>query len=216
MFKYFLIFNLATFVSYHSAVSQKNQTEAMVISHEGDTINGFINLNEFKTNPETITFKNSKNEGFIILKPKEVKGLVVNDDHYFGSIVRVESSPNNIRKLLDSPYLTYRQDTVFVQKLVDGDKSLFSYKDVYAKNHFFIMQNDSLVSLITKIYRTGEAGSDYVENKLFIGQLKIYFEEFPELFKKIEKTKYTTKSLLNLFESYYQLVEAQPKYLKNN
>lgn len=85
-----------------------------------------------------------------------------------------------------------------------GEKCLFYYKDSNGKDHFFIQKNDEFETLIhKKYYKETSGGYEIFENKTYVGQLKIYFQEYPENFNLIERTNFSVHSLYDLFSKYY-------------
>ena len=97
-----------------------------------------------------------------------------------------------------------------------GEKCLFYYKDSNGKDHFFIQKNDGFETLIhKKYYKETSGGYEIFENKTYVGQLKIYFQEYPENFNLIERTNFSVHSLYDLFSKYYKLANLKPQYSKN-
>ena len=74
----------------------------------------------------------------------------------------------------------YIKDTVFLQTLYRGEKSLFHFKDENAKPHFYIMDNgyQHLVykEYIISVYRFDNFEKRIAENLKYKGQLTLYLK----------------------------------------
>ncbi len=52
------------------------------------------------------------------------------------------------------------------------------------------------------------------ENNKYLGQLTLYLNDCPSLQKNLENTSYTQKSLINLFQNYYECSQSEISFQK--
>lgn len=211
----------------HFAFCQKNYEKGFIIKSNGDTIHGFIDYRNWSKNPGKIALKEyggQKDEDYYT--PLDIKEFGVTQDIYESAVVEVETSIYNANEINANPALSIKTDTVFLQALVKGPKSLYVYVDGTGKELFYIKNGSSYELLIYKKYvqeplkeestdgnNTANNKSKYIrENKRYTGQLRIYLQDCSSISSGIEKTSYTTKSMMVLFKSYYDKTKQVSNY----
>ena len=183
---------------------QKNFLPGYVINLKGDTIKGLINYRNWDTNPKKIDFKKSADGKIEYITPAGIKEFGVADEIYKSGIAKVDESFYGYAYLTYSEDFKYRVDTAFLQTLVQGDKSLYRYKDFNGKEHFLIGQNSGFELLHFKKYLKNEDGQIIISlNNKFIRQLYYYLQDCPGISEKLERIQYTQNSLSNIFYEYY-------------
>lgn len=202
--------------------SQENLQPGYIILKTGDTLKGIIDYRNWENNPKSISFRESKLILPIEYSPNTINGFSVNNEVYVSAVVTSEISPTQINELDFRTQIRTRIDTAFIQILFIGRKNLYYYSDKDGNQNFYIGQAPNFEMLIYKKYlKEGDRGKIVAENKNFIGQLKIYFQDSPSIIPKINKTEYNKKSLSELFKEYnesknsitdYQYVEGKPRF----
>jgi len=82
-------------------------------------------------------------------------------------------------------------DTVFLQTMIQGIKSLYHYKDSDGKDNLYIKQNECFDLLVYKKYlKIYEGASVVLENKKYTGQLTVYLQDCQQILSKIYSTAY--------------------------
>ena len=185
-----------------------------VIDLQNDTIRGLIEYDEWTYTPDDIGFKPGKMRSTVYYSPKDITGFGVNDKQYVSAIVQKEISPYRDDELEKNPALQLTADTVFLQTLVGGEKSLYSFIDWDGKEHFYINEDSTFTLLLHKTYieYVNNIRKEY-HNMRFIAQLSRYFWDEPSLLSKIAESYYTRASLEELFRIYLKQPNKKPTYL---
>ncbi|MEZ4917879.1 MAG: outer membrane beta-barrel protein [Saprospiraceae bacterium] len=203
-----IIFTLPSF-------SQDMFLPGFVITNSGDTLTGLIDYRNWDVNPKLIDFKTSESDQLQRFNPTQISSFYVHNELYVSGIVDVEKSPIRIDDLAEGPRPDLARDTIFLQALVQGTKSLLYYNTPYGNNNFYIKQNGSFDLLIYKKYIKKEGGKRLIaENNRYIGQLLYYLQDCAALRSKIQNAPYDPKKLVELFNQYYWCVGQKYSYRK--
>lgn len=214
--KHFYTLVLLYFISVitNIATAQTNYVKAYIVNNTGDTIKGLIDYKNWGMNPDKIHFKSSPQSEVFVFTPTSIRTFCVSDELYYSAEVQMEVSPevSNLDKYADLNLVT---DSVFLQTLVQGSKSLFYYKSPAGKSNFYIFSNGKYELLQHKKYiKTTSKDIVIAENKKYVGQLIIYFNDCEYLKSKIGKIKYSQRSLVNSFDSYYRCTRETVSFKK--
>lgn len=192
----------------HDTFGQKNLSSGYVIQTNGDTLSGFIDYRNWGKNPKQVTFKASKSANAIGYTPLDIVEFGVADECYKGAIVQTEISPFRTNELTNDKEPNFRTDTVFLQTMIQGPKSLFHYKTQAGKDQFYIEENDNYTFLLQKKYVKEVRGKrTMAENKAYLSELLNYLDDCPTINAKIKELKYTKKELEKLFVAYYDCID---------
>lgn len=201
---------LSLFFFQTSSYGQEKYLPGYIVRQDGDTIHGFIDYRNWDRNPVKISFKSELTKQAVQYTPIDVMGFSVSNELYAGGIVEVEESPFKPSKLMTVSELKIRIDTVFLQAVVLGSESLYYYKTGKDKDQFYIVDNASFQLLYYKTYLKEVDGKSFAtENQQYLGQLGTYLQDCPRLYSKISATKYSRKSLVDLFEFYYECTSSE-------
>jgi hypothetical protein len=208
LIKRFMLLGLGIFISLTS-FSQKNYLPGFIIALRGDTLHGFVDYTNLEKNSKILLFKIKSDENKIKYSPIDIVGFGVLDEFYESAVVKTDISQEN------ESGLNLESDTVFLQTLFKGSRSLYYYVNKYGKDQFFI-KNDTTYELLVhkKYYKTQDSRTVTVENKKYIGQLFNYLQDCPSIQSKLNITEYTKKSLESLFVSYYKLTQSDILFQK--
>jgi hypothetical protein len=184
--------------------SQENYVKGFIIKQNGDTLNGLVDYRNWSVNPKQVQFKKSVSDVAFDYRVIDIKAFGALDEIYKSAIVQVDNS-NFIDGVSISPVFRFRTDTVFLQTLFQGTKSLYFYKDYNAQDNFYKFDNGQYELLEYKTYeRKDNMGHEFnTENKRFVGQLRVYFQECPNIDAKLKDITYTNKGLENIYKYYY-------------
>jgi len=187
-----------TCVSY-AQTSYKNAT---IINFKGDTLRGYIDYKNWDNNPDQLKFREKLSSPTKILSPMDILSFEVEKDRYLSATVEISYSSSDVNRIKDnSPKPDIKVETVFLKMLIDGDKSLYSYKNTSSEDNFYIKNNGKFELLIYKKYIEKESFK-ILENLNYRNQLYAYFEYPLHLQSAIEKTRYTQLSMHHIFELY--------------
>lgn len=167
-------------------MAQSDFIEGSVITLNGDTLKGEINLRSNLKNSESCVFKDSKTTTTYL--PQDIKSYTVGDDKYYLS--------KTVKLNTDSTKL-------FLEVLVQGEASLYYLKDS-GDDLFFIDQQERLTLLSNKeTIIEKEDGTKYSkESKQYIGALLYTFRDAPKLSSQIKNTAFYYKDLVTITDKY--------------
>jgi len=196
-----LVFGLLLF---NACLAQENYLQAYVIGLKGDTIHGFIDYRNWGKNPDTIMFKNQLTDQPIIHTPLSIKNFCVDDEIYASAVLLNDISPFLTGELEHGKEPNLKKDTIFLQSLVLGEKSLYLYKNSMGKDVFYIGTDTTFTLLEYKRYIAEQYTTDVKENKRYLNQLAVYLNDCPTIQQDFKSLKYERKSLEKLFQTYYK------------
>ena len=128
--------------------AQKNYVEARIISTSKDTIAGYIDYQNWRINPRSISFKNNMAESTpTVYAPGDIHSFMVENDFYLSSNVDKEVSLTNTSDLTDNSEPIIKKDLVFLRSLIQGEKRLYYLRDG-GKDHFYINDGNEVKLLI--------------------------------------------------------------------
>ena len=190
----------------HLSYGQENYLPGYLLSPNGDTLAGFIDYRNWDKNPEKIFFKEDLSDNKSDYSPNDVRGFKVLDELYESAAVQINIS------LSGDPgaELRFANDTVFLQAIMLGEKSLYFFRSKIGKDQYYIKKDTIYEFLVYKRYlKTIDGKTSYVKNNKFLGQLSDYLKDCPTIQSKIENLKYSQKSLENLFQYYYNCTSSE-------
>lgn len=196
-------------------IAQENFSPGYIISLQGDTLKGLIDYRNWVINPKKVSFKEEEKMDLVEYTPLEINQFAVLDEIYESAIVEKEESNYKTSDLKYDKELILRKDTVFLQTMIQGPKSLYFLKSQYGNPQFYIKQEGRFVLLVYKRYLKKENGKKMiVENQKFLGQLIHYLQDCSSIQSKIKNTEYRQKSIESLFVSYYKCSESSFAFQK--
>ena len=204
MFKKLLLLITGIIISVLS-FSQQNYLPGYIIQNNGDTVTGFIDYRNWSLNPDLIEFRKTSDSGATKYKPDDIKEFKVKDEIYVSGFVEIENSLLEESKLLYDPKLNITTDTVFLQTLLNGEKSLYYHRNNTGRPNFYVKKDDEFELLVYKKYLIRKGTTSYVhERKDYVGQLNLYLLDCPNIQTMIARTSYSQKDLIRLFQNYYE------------
>ena len=190
---------------HQTTFCQENFVRGFVVSLQGDTLKGFINYKDWEKNPDAITFKNLNLEVRKRIKPSDIQAFSVGEVQYKSAIVQIEMSDINLNELTKNMELVFKTDTVFLETVIEGKKSLYVFKNGSVRPQFYVKDNNAYQLLIYKKYMAEIEGRNSVkENRTYLHQLLVYLDEMNYIQTKMEKIEYSIYSLRALFLQYYK------------
>lgn len=198
-------------------LSQKNYSQGYIVKAPADTTHGLIHYKGWDRNPKTISFMTGAGGEKVVYGPDAILAFSVANEHYISAIVDVDISPFKTHELAQNPEPEYEKQSVFLQSLFRGEKSLLYLKDENAKEHFFIDNNGYKPLVYKRYYRLvdtqGITSRGLDENVEFKRQLFFYLTGCPQLQTKIESATYQSTSLTKLFTNYHECINKSAKYV---
>src|SRR6478672_6008560 len=135
---------LCLFFLSNSLSAQKNFTNGFIVSLKGDTTRGLINYNNWRKNPNSISFKSIDAATANTYGAEDISAFGVNigakTELYKAAKVKIENSAETIDKMDQTRQFDETQANIFLLKLYAGTYSLYSYTN--EKEHLFIGKLD--------------------------------------------------------------------------
>ena len=198
--KYRLLFILlsAILLPGVKVMAQEDYAPGFIINSSGDTIQGFIDQQDYMASFRECNFKSSPDAGPVKYMPKDIRGY-----HF------------NKGKMFVSKKVEFHGDStdLFLECLLDGIADIYLLKENGAPQYFIEKQGEGLHELIREEkdeYRTvdntmgypGEKHVRMVKNK-YLGILHSTFSDDRQLYDKIDQTPLTAKGLIRISKSYH-------------
>lgn len=209
-----LILFLSVLFFFNLSDAQDLFQPGIVYGTKGDTLKGMINYYGW-TNPKPkISFIEEGKDTAVVLTPNRISGFETGGNKYRSAAVKTEMTLNNIELLVSNPNLRLANDTVFLRLIVQGEKSLWFFRNKVHNDQFYIDENGSQTLLIYKKYLKESAYNTNTvgENKGYLNQLKHYFSDCESLDNQLQNTKYSESSLVELYNQYYKCTGAEKVY----
>ena len=197
------------------SICQENYLSGLIITINEDTIQGQIDYRNWDRNPNVVSFKDTNSGVITIFSPIDIKLFKVKDEIYVSAVINTEVSPSKTKELNYNMGFQFKKDTAFLQTIIQGEKSLYYYKNKTGKENFYTKIDDEFNLLLYKKYIKNINGKNVImENKKYIGQLVLYFNNCSTIQAKLTNIRYNLKSLIKLFLYYYDCSESEIKFQK--
>ncbi len=195
------------------AYGQKNFLPGYMITLEGDTITGQLDYRNWEKNPRKINFKNYNGGEVVAYYPNDIKSFALEGEYYISATVEKEVSPTKTNNLETRPELIFETETVFLQTLILGEKSLYFHKDKTGRENFYILQDGQFILLEYKKYQKRKEDRTLIrEVKKYSGQLVIYLSDCSNIVSLMSGVEYNIPSMKKLFDKYYDCIEEKPEF----
>jgi len=201
-----LVLIVSCFLAASLSFAQKNLQPATLIKADRDTLRGFIDYRNWEKNPDKIDFYRSVDGPAASYTPKSINSFEVSGEKYTSAAITYDDSPYRTEDLKEEVKYNYVTDTVFLLNLVQGEKSLYYFRDIKGKENYFILNNSGFELLLYKRYlkRAENGGITVAQNKKFTGQLQNYLQDCKSLQSKFPELRYNRPDLAKLFQEYYE------------
>ena len=193
------------------SIAQEKFKPGAIIRNNGDSTTGFIYNTGINRNPDEILFRASINDQPVKYTADEISGFVVDNRLYRSAVVAKNAE-------LPSPVPTdagfvLAKDTVFLQVLIEGAKSLAVFRDKSTVYNFYIGTDTGYHLLLYKKYLRSSGGNSFmVDINLYKNELNDYLAGCSDISKHISDAKYKQAELLKVFNEYYKCRNLTAKY----
>jgi hypothetical protein len=191
--RYTFIFSvlIAVFAVNYSVKAQRDYKEGYIITPEGDTVFGYIDLQSNVYNSLECVFTTIRDEQPKIFHPFEIAAYRITGGKYYVS-----------KEIL----LNETERKVFLEFLVDGIIDLYYYK-TFNKEYYFIEKDGRLHELSNEEREVYVNEIRYLKNSnQYKGMLTYLFKDSPEVSSDINNTKFNYKGLINITREYHENV----------
>lgn len=172
--------------------AQSDYRSGYIIKNNNDTVFGFIDYKGNKSNATKCFFRkdlDSKNQKYT---PDDLKAYRFTDGKYY------------ITKQIKS---NEKQKTLFLEYLINGKTDIFYYRNKEGE-HYLIDIGDGDIHELENVEKEVIIDNvSYIQEKpLYIGLLKISFQDSPTASRKAETVKLSHKSLIKIAHDYHDEV----------
>ena len=194
-----LLFLLLTF--FTAAFSQIRFEKGYIINNKDEKSEVLIKNEDWSLNPTTFIYKNSEDGSELTAKIENVKEFgVYNFSKYVRFTGPIDQSRDDLQDLGSEKNPKWLEQTVFLQQLAEGKRSLYSYNNSKILRFFYEDGDTKITQLIYKRY-LGENSSNIYINNEFRSQLANSFAGDVDG-DKFDNLPYKAQSLTNLFKKY--------------
>ncbi len=187
-YSFLLAFLLGMMIPF-TGFAQNDWRPGYVIRNQGDTLHGFIDFRDTKSNCAKCYFRKNMSAEPNVFTPDELRGYRFNDGLYFVTwkVADINSG-----------------QPVFLEYLLNGMVNLFHYRSDSDK--FFIEKDASLIQLKdTRSVKKIDGLYYSQDNKEYVRQLNYLFQD-ASIQPEIDKSSFEAKSLIHLTQDYHNKV----------
>lgn len=188
-----LLFSLIFFSLFtQNSLSQYDYRRGYIVDMNNDTLHGWIEFGNPKTNYKYCFFKTDSSSEAKMYTPEDLKAYIFpNQKYYISKTIKKDD----------------KEIKVFLEYLLHGIVNLYYYKDNNEGNFYYIEKEGVLTELTNTVkeIRT-DKGLFTKESNRYIGVFKYITKEDPTLHTKIEKMNFDHKSFIEISKSYHQNV----------
>jgi len=191
--------------------AQDKYLKGYIVKKNNDTINCYIKKASVLDMESAVTVKNKADDTkFTVYKPNQLYGFQTENFGYFTSKSFRYRRVNDIMKtgnLADKEVAVYHEITAFLQILVKGQVTLYSFIDPKQKKHFYLEKDTVFKELYVKKkfaskIEQNRTVTGLVVQKNYIGILLTLFNDCPKIKNNIANTDLTENSLIKITNLY--------------
>ena len=199
MKKQLLVLFISTFAMH--SYSQILFEKGYYVNNENQKVTGFIRNVDWQSNPIKFDFKSTETSEKQTKKIQSVKEFgVYNISKYVRSTVNIDRSSEDTDDLSSQKDPIFKEETLFLKVLVEGEYTLYHYSDHKLKRYFYAKKNAPVKQLIFKSYKT--KGATIGINNTFRKQLWKDLKCASFSIKKLSRLNYKKKELVRFFVEY--------------
>jgi hypothetical protein len=199
MKKIILIF-LITFLSIN-CYSQIIFEKGYFINDKNERIDCLIKNMEWKNNPIKFKYKLLENSDIKTASIHNVKEFGIDStEKYLRAKVKIDRSGSNISQMSSNRNPIFEEEQLFLKVLVEGDASLYQYKEKNLIRYFFKILDSDIKQLVHKFFLFDN--DEVNENNLFRQQLFLNLKSKDISKDEIENIEYKKDELVEIFVKY--------------
>jgi hypothetical protein len=160
-----LILFVVIILSSSQLFANKNDYKSgYVILESGDTLFGFIENQAWRINPTSVKIivPAMKNDT-ITYQMNAIKGFSSNDFIFVKRAVTIDQHIDKLNDIFDYEPAPYREDTVLLQVLINGEASLYIYTEASERKHYYIESKaaelQELLNIMYKVTKIDVGGT---------------------------------------------------------
>lgn len=173
--------------------AQTNYRPGYIITLKKDTIHGQIDYRMDRTNALSCALMPEGSTEMTTYSPYDILGYRFTDDGKYYVSRTVELSRSE------------KPQSIFLEYLLQGMKSLYFYENDDKEPFYFIEQNNRLIRIEApdRIIKDDKGREYSMRVNRYISILHYAFGDCPELSEKIDKTRFTHKGMIDIAKDYH-------------
>jgi hypothetical protein len=176
-----------------SLQAQTNFRPAFYITLQSDTVYGEIDDRGDARNARVCTFRSGEGQATLSFDP--------------GDIIAYRFTGGGKYYISREIPLQEETQTVFLEYLVNGISDLYYYRGQAQGRYYIESEDGQFTELSNDIVTSKVNGVDYTRSSnLFVGQMKASFGDCPEIQPKLDRARFSHKSLIQLTSEYHDYV----------
>lgn len=190
---------------YLQSYSQVNFEKAYFIDNENVRTECFIKNKDLYSSPNSFEYKLSQDESIVkVGKINDIKEFGINNSVKFErNSVKIDMSSSNVDKLSEKVEPEWKDETLFLKVLIEGEATLYEYKNEIMKRYFYKVSNSPVEQLIYKRYFIENSNhTESAANIDFQKQLWANLRCENQTMDMVLKLEYERKDLSNYFIKY--------------
>jgi len=181
--------------------SQNNYEAGYFINNDGQRTNGLIKNIDWKNNPVEFNYKSTQNDSPKTMSIENIKEFgVIGKAKFIRETLKIDRSTSNVGELTESRMPTFKEETLFLKTLIEGDANLYYYEDRNLRRFFFSQEDSEIEQLVFKNFRKDQGVIG--ENNHYKQQLLNTLKCSPKFENDIRAAKYTKEYLIKIFEKH--------------
>lgn len=173
-----------------SVFGQYDYRKGYIVTNSGDTINGYIEYGNARSNTYACYFKTDSLAEPKKYGPEELKNVHIGDlRHYVSKNVQINETTQKM----------------FLQYLVEGSLNLYFLITEQDERYYFIEKEGVMAELSNEEVFVKKDGKTYRgKSKRYIGVLSYMVQESPTALSKVERTSFDHNSFIQITKDYHQ------------
>ena len=200
-----LLILLSTLISIQ-AYSQIIFEHGYFIDESDQKIECLIKNVDWNNNPKKFEYKLSSDASTQYANIQTVKEFGINGiSKYISADVKIDRSSNSIKEMSDVMNPVFEEEQLFLKLLIDGDASLFIYRDGNLSRYFYKVKDSEIKQLVYKKYLSnGRINENITFRQQLLNDIKC-----PSIaLNDIENIDYRKESLIRIFTKYNQCINS--------
>ncbi|MCY2688474.1 outer membrane beta-barrel protein [Salinimicrobium sp. TH3] len=202
-----LLLVLMILIGYGS-YAQINYEPGYFLDNQGKRHEVLIKNFEWRNNPSMIEYKTSQNSEIMTASIADIQEFRIGEFlKYTRQTVQLDQSSDNLKSLSRTGAPEFKEETVFLKVLIEGQADLYQFTDD-VRNRFLFSVNDGPVEqLVFKQYQSS-TGNQRKKNNQFRQQLLNNLSCSELGLQDVERLGYSEKTLRSFFKEYHSCTGA--------
>ncbi|MFV0147150.1 PorT family protein [Empedobacter falsenii] len=170
---------------------------------------------DWLNNPKSIEYKNDETSKIEIATINQIKEFGINNrSKYVKADVKIDRSSEDLAKISSIQEPEFKEETLFLKVLIEGEASLYGFTDNNLKRFFYKTNEGTIEQLIYKKYEI--SSRQYAYNRSYKGQIAQNFKCETVSIERIKKVNYREPELIKLFTEINQCKGSEIVYNSNS